>query len=87
MNQNCVFMADVVLKLSDCLEKRLALDVTYRAANLNDRDLCLVGRIIAVETALDFIRDVWDDLHRAAAVIAAPLFLQNGPVNLSGGDV
>ena len=36
-----------------------------------------------------FLRDTAGGLglHRAAAVIAAPLFLQNGPVNLSGGDV
>ena len=43
MNQNGIFMADFVLELTDCLEKRLALDVTYGAADLNDGNVCLLG--------------------------------------------
>ena len=87
MDQDRVLMADVVLELADRLKERLALDVADRTADLNDRDLCLIRRIIAVETALDFICNVRNDLHCASAVIAAPLFLKNGPVNLSGGDI
>ncbi len=44
MDQNGIFMADVMLELSDGLQKRLALDITYGAADLNDGDLGLVGR-------------------------------------------
>ena len=82
-------MADIVLKLADCLKKRLAFDVADSTAYLDDGDLCFVGCvcIVAIEAALDFVCDVRDNLYGAAAVVAAAFFLKNGPVNLSGGNV
>ena len=69
-------MADIVLKLADCLKKRLAFDVTDSTAYLDDGDLCFIGCvcIVAVKAAFDFICDVRDNLYGAAAVIAAAFF-------------
>ena len=40
-----------------------------------------------METALDLIGDMRDDLYRSTAEISAAFFLQNGPVNLTGCDI
>ena len=42
MDQNGVFTAYIVLELTDCLQKRLALDVTDGAADLDDGDLHVI---------------------------------------------
>ena len=87
MNQNSIFPSDVMLELADRLQKRLALDIADCAAYLNDRDVHVIGGIVAVKTALDLICDMRDHLHGAAAEVAAAFLLKNRPVNLSGGDV
>lgn len=53
MDQDCVFMTDFMLELSDRLQKGLGFDIA----------------------------------HRTAAVVSVALFLQDGPVDLSGDDV
>ena len=40
-----------------------------------------------METALNFIGDVGDDLYRTSAKVSTALFLQNGPVNFTGSYV
>ena len=87
MDQDRVVAADLMLELSDGLQERLALDVAHRAAHLDNGDPGIFISEIAVEAALDLIRDVGDHLYRAAAVIAAALFLQNGPVDLTRSHV
>ena len=75
MDQDGVFVADIMLELSDGLKEGLALDVTHRSADFNDGDARVCIGEVAVEAALDLICDVRDDLHGAAAVIAAALLL------------
>ena len=87
VDQNRIFMSDLSLKLADGFQKRLAFDISYGAAHFDDGDPCFIVGKIAVETALDLVGDVRDDLNGTAAVISAPFLLENGPVNLSGGDV
>ena len=53
MDQNGIIMTNLMLELTNGLQERLALDVTYSTADLNDGDTGLVIRKIAVETALD----------------------------------
>ena len=55
-------------------------DVANSTANFDDGNLGFVIIIIAVETALNFIGDVGDDLYRTSAKVSTALFLQNGPV-------
>ena len=40
-----------------------------------------------METALDLIGDMRDDLYRTSAKVSAAFFLQNGPVNLTGSYI
>ena len=87
MDQNRIVAADFVLELPDGLQEGLALDIAHRAAHLDNGDPGILISEIAVEAALDLIRDMGDHLHRAAAVIAAALFLQNRPVDLARSHV
>ncbi len=75
MNQNRIVMADIMLELTDGLQKRLTLDITNGTADLDDGNICLIIRKIAVETALDFIGDMRDYLYCTSAIIAAALAL------------
>ena len=75
MDQNRIVMADFMLELTNGLQKRLTLDITYGTADLDDGDTGLIIRKIAVETALDLIGDMRDDLYRTSAIVAAALLL------------
>ena len=87
MDQDGVFVSDFALKLAYGLQKGLGLDVAHRAADFDNGDPRMGISIVSVKTALDLVGDMGDDLYRAAAVISMPLFLQNGPVDFSGGDI
>ena len=79
-----VLLAHLVLELADGFQEGGAFHIAHGAADLNDGDLVAVA---AVEAALDLIGDVGNELHGAAAEIAAALALQNGAVDAAGGDV
>ena len=85
MDEKAVGAADLRGKLADSLKERLAFNVAHCAADLDDRnvDIFLAG----VNPFLDFVCNVRDDLHGAAAVIAVPLFLNDVPVDPAGSDV
>ena len=75
MDQNGVIMAHLMLELTNGLQKRLALDVTYGTADLDDGDAGLIICKVAVKAALDLIGDMGDDLYGTSAIVAAALLL------------
>ena len=81
-------MSDFMLELTNRFEERLAFDITYGTTDFDDGDMRLIrsGKI-AVETALNLVCDVRDDLNRASAKITTAFFLENRPVYFSGCDV
>ena len=87
MDENGILMSYLMLELADGLQKRLALDIANGSAYLNDGNLGVGGGVVAVEAALDLVGDVRDHLNCASAKVAAALFLEYAPVNLTGGDV
>ena len=56
-----------MLELTNGFQKRLALDVTHRAAHLDNGDPGVFICKVAVKAAFDFIGNVRDYLYRAAA--------------------
>ena len=73
------------------LEKRRRLDVAHRPADLSDDDVGnrrAVGRVrLRPHSPHDFVRDMRDDLHGIAQVLAASLPRNHRRVDLPGGDV
>ena len=77
--------SDVLPELSNGFQERLALDVPDGAPDLDQHDVH-VGRHRA-DAVLDLVRDVGDDLHRAAEIVAAALLLNHREIDLAGGPV
>ena len=80
-----VVLAHVLLELADGLQEGQALDVAHGAADLHDDDVH--ARRHLADRRLDLVGDVGDHLHRAPEVVAAPLLLDDGAVDLARGDV
>ena len=73
MDQNGIVMPNLMLELTDGLQERLTLDVTYGTAYLDDGDTGLIICKVAVKAALDLIGDMGDDLYSTSAVITTTL--------------
>ena len=68
--------------LANRLEKRQRLDVTDRAADLDQADVGIAGALS--HALLDLVGDVRDDLHRRAQVVAAALLGDHALVDAPG---
>ena len=79
--------ADVLAHLADRLEERQALDVADGPADLDDHDVRVAVAGDARDPLLDLVRDVGDDLDRAAEVVAAALLGDDRLVDPAGRDV
>ncbi len=79
--------ADVLAHLADGLEERQALDVADGPADLDDDDVRVAVAGDPPDPLLDLVRDVRDDLDRAAEVVAAALLGDDRLVDPAGRDV
>jgi hypothetical protein len=77
VNIERVFAAEIVAHLANGLEEGRRLDVADGAADLDEHDVGRAALGDQADAALDFVRDVRDDLNRLAEVIAAALLRQN----------
>mmetsp|Transcript_80334 Transcript_80334/g.194760 ORF Transcript_80334/g.194760 Transcript_80334/m.194760 type:complete len:390 (-) Transcript_80334:508-1677(-) len=88
-----VLALDAELELPQRLDERHALDVTHRAAELDDahvgRSVVSVGGDMsdALDPVLDGVGHVRHHLHRLAQVVPLALLLEALLVDLAGGDV
>ena len=78
---------DVHGELADRLQERQRLDVAHRAADLRDHDVDVLRLADQPDPVLDLVRDVRDDLHRAAEVVATALLADHRVVDRAGRDV
>ena len=87
MDEDDVLLSLLVLKLTDRFEKRLTLDIPDCASDLDNGNFGTFSGGIPVKLAFDLVRNMRNDLYGTAAEVAAALFLEYGPVDLSGRDV
>ena len=73
-------------KLSDSLQKRLALDIANRTANLGDDEVEFLLRGIQQDAALDFVGDVGHHLDGLAQIVATSFALNDTQVDATSGD-
>ena len=87
MDEHGVPLARLEQVLANGFEKGQTFDVARRAADFDDGNigLALVGQ--RADARFDFVRDVRDDLHGLAEVIAAALAGQDVFVDLSAGQI
>ena len=74
MKEYGVLFSDLMLELAKGFKERLALDITNRSADFNNRNLCLITCIVAEKAALNLVGDVRDNLNGSSAEISAALF-------------
>ena len=73
MNIKAVVLADLVTDLTDSLDKRLALDIADCAADFRDDNVRVGFLADRLDKALDFVRNVRNNLNGLAEVFAASL--------------
>ena len=86
MHVTHVVSTDFVLELPDGFEEREDLDVTDRATDLGDHDIDIIGRE-PLNTALDLVGDVWDDLYGPSQVVTASLRGEDRLVDAASGRI
>jgi hypothetical protein len=87
VDEQAVAPPDVHGELADGLQERQRLDVADGSADLRDDHVDVRGLPDEADPLLDLVRDVRDDLHRAAQVVPAALALDDGVVDAARGDV
>ena len=87
VNKERVIRANLQSDLSDCLQERLAFNISGRAADFRD-DHVRVGRASdIVDKRFDFIGNMGNYLYGFAEIFAPALLVQHIPVHLAGGQV
>ena len=87
MDAGEVFLRKFPLKLTDRLQERLRLHVTYSSTHLGDDDIEFAGLAEQKHTPLDFISDMRDDLYGLSEISAFTLLIDNGIINFTGSNV
>ena len=75
------------LELADALEVGQGLDVAHGASYLGDDEVELIFVAQLLDVALDFIRDVRDDLDGLAQVVSAAFLVDDALVDAPRGDI
>ena len=87
MDVHGVSSAHLGHELTDRLQERCAFDIAYCTADLCDDHIRIGLLADTVNTVLDLVGDVRNYLYCTAQIVAPALLVQNGPVNLTGGDI
>ena len=87
MDEETVFSAYFKRDLAHCFNKRLRLNIAYSTSDFGDNHIGTRFLTYTVDKFLDFIGDVWNDLHGGAEIFTATFFIQYIPVNLTGSEI
>ena len=75
MDENGIFMSNLMLKLTNGFQKRLTFNVTDRSADFNDCNMHIIVLVIPVKTAFNLIGNMRDNLNSTTAIISVAFFL------------
>lgn len=87
MNQRRIAGSKLVTQLTHRFDEGQRLDVAHRTADLGDDYVVLLALRQQLNAALDFVRDMRNDLHGLAQVLALALLVNHALINLTGGHV
>ena len=85
MNEDGVFLTDLIAHLTNRFKKGEAFNIPHRAPDLHDDYIQVITQLL--DGGLDFVGNVRNDLNRLAQIVPPPLFLNNGLIDLSGGGI
>src|SRR5674476_277087 len=90
MHKGAFVVTELETHLAHRLQKRQRLNIAHGAANFDNGYIDGVGSAkarAAFDELLNFVGDVWNNLHRFAQVVAVAFFFQYAFVDLAGGEV
>ena len=87
VNETAVVSSHFPCDLTDSLDKRLAFDIAYRAADFGYDHVGVRGLADVVDKGLYLVRDVRNNLNGLTEVLAVALLVQNVPIDLTRGKV
>ena len=87
MNEQAVLPSHLDGHLADCLQERLAFDISHRSADLCNDHVRIGGLAHIVDEGLNLVRHMRDDLHRTSQEFSVPLLVEDVPVHFTGGQV
>ena len=87
MNQRRIAGSELVTQLTHRFDEGQRLDVAHRSADLGDNHIVLLALRQQLNAALDFVRDMRNDLHGLAQVLALALLVDHALINLTSGHV
>ena len=87
VNAQEVFFRQLPLQLPHGFHEGLAFHIAHRAANFGDNDVIVPRQPQQEHPALDFVRNMGDNLDGLAQIGALPLLGNDGVVDSAGGDV
>ncbi len=85
VNIDCRAARQVVAELADRFHEGHGLDVTHVAADFADDEIIVL--IALDDEILDLVRDMGNDLHGRAEIVAAAFLVDDVLVDPAGGDV
>ena len=86
MDEHAILSAIIARKLTDSLQKRLALDIADCSADFHKANIC-ARILITTDIFLDFVGNVRNDLNCLSAVNALSLVRNNLPVNSARSEI
>ncbi len=85
MNIQYVFSAAISAKLTNRLQKGQRLNITHRAADLDNGNIDILG--VVQNLAFYLVGNVGNNLNRPPKIIPTPLLTNNRIVNLTGREI
>ena len=83
VDKHTILIAELVAQLTNRLDKGQRLDVAYRTTNLGDDNIVLLRCAKHLNTALNLIGDVGDNLNGLAKELATALLLNHALVDFT----
>ena len=83
MNVKHIILSDFLFDLTDCLKERKALNIADSTADFSDNNISIVSLRDVINTLLDFVGDMWNDLYSASKIVTSAFLVQNVPVHLA----
>ena len=87
MNVQRIILANLASHLADGVDEGLAFDIADGSADFGDHHVGVGLFAYGIDKALDFIRDMGNDLHGGAQIAALPFAGDDVGIHLTGGQI
>ena len=87
MNVQYIVTANFLLDLANSLHKWQGLNITYSTTDFGNNYICTIAGSHIINTLLNLIGDMRNNLDSLAQIITTALLVKNIPINLTSGNI